>query len=82
MSAENKKRGQRGPRRAPQACGPVVWDVPAWCAQLGIGRSTFYTLEPKPKAIRIGKLCRVIEAPSEYTRRIAEMQDPASKLAA
>jgi hypothetical protein len=76
-AAKKKKQGQRGPRQAPRACGPAAWDVPAWCAQLGIGRTTFYSLKVRPQAVKLGKLCKIIEAPADYTRRVAELQKAA-----
>ena len=76
MSAGTKSnRKLRGPRRAPQACGPDVWDIPPWCGQLGIGRGTYYTLKQKPRSVRLGKLVKIIEAPAEYTRRIAALAE-------
>ena len=80
MSIEKKKRkrGEHGPRIAPRACGPHAWDIREWCAQLGIGQSTYFRLQEKPRSVRIGKLCKIIESPSAYTARLAELQQLAA----
>jgi hypothetical protein len=62
----------RGTRKAPRASGPDVWDIPEWCGQLGIGRTTFDVLEVKPKSIRIGKLRKIIESPIDYLIRVGK----------
>lgn len=52
----------------------AAWSVPEWCAALGLGRSTYYTLTTPPQSIKIGKRHLIVEAPSDYARRIAELQ--------
>jgi len=51
-----------------------VWDIPEWCIALGIGRTTYYRLDVKPRTVRLGKLIKVIESPSQYAERIAVLQ--------
>jgi prevent-host-death family protein len=70
-----KKRGQRGRRLAPRACGPDIWDIQSWCDQLGIGYSTYHTLKVQPKSVKVGQMYRVIESPADYTKRMAARQE-------
>jgi hypothetical protein len=74
MSAAKEK--TRGPRRAPRASGKAgVWDIPEWCSDFGISRNKYYLLDPKPLSIRVGKLIKILEAPADYGRRIASIQE-------
>jgi hypothetical protein len=59
-----------------------VWDIPTWCGQLGIGRSTFYSLKVKPRTVYLGKLCKIIEDPAAYARRVAALQEQGAQAAA
>jgi len=47
-----------------------------WLAQVGFGRTTFYTLpaEMKPRSIKIGSSTVVIEQPTDYLARLAARQ--------
>lgn len=58
---------EQAPRRA-------VWNRPEWCAALNLGGSTFYTLEIRPRSVKIGKRLLIVESPAEYVARIAAMQ--------
>jgi hypothetical protein len=63
---------KRGPRKAPRCSGPV-WDIPSWTAGLGIGYSTYFTLDPKPEHVTLGKnLVRIVESPADYARRVGK----------
>jgi hypothetical protein len=74
MSAVKHK--PRGPRRAPRASGQAgVWDIPPWCEALGISRNGWYRLDPKPFTVRVGKLIKIVEHPSDYGKRIASLQE-------
>jgi hypothetical protein len=47
-----------------------------WLAQVGFGRSTYYTLpaDMKPRSIKIGASTVVIEQPTDYIARLAAKQ--------
>lgn len=74
MSAERKAK-KRGPRKAPLACGPDLWSPRAWRDSFGIGTTTYYRLEPKPKMLRVGGLYFITESPGEYVRRVGKPQE-------
>lgn len=71
---QTKAPGRTGrPRKRPDAAGPV-WDRRPWCAALGIGVSTSFTLPIQPRTVKIGKLTKIIEQPAEYAERVAQLQ--------
>jgi hypothetical protein len=47
-----------------------------WAASVGISRAGFYVLPPeiKPAMVSVGKRRIVIEAPTAWLQRVAEMQ--------
>ena len=52
----------------------AAWNIPEWCRELRLGRSTFYTLSIRPRYIKVGKRLIVIESPADYAARIAKLQ--------
>lgn len=56
----------------------AAWDVPHWCDEVGISRPTFYVLDPQPKVARIGRRVRVVESPTDYLNRLADLQAKAA----
>lgn len=52
----------------------ATWAVPDWAAELGLGRSTYYTLALRPRSIKIGRRTLIVESPTQYAQRIAELQ--------
>jgi len=51
------------------------YDIPAWCAAVGISRATFYKLdgELKPVSVKIGKRHLIVERPADYMARLAKL---------
>lgn len=49
------------------------WDVPRWCAAVGVGRSSFYALPEglRPLSVKIGRRRLILEAPDQFLRRVA-----------
>ena len=72
---------QHGPSRKDerQQFEPAAWNIPTWCAALDIGRSSFYVLEVRPRAIKVGKRTLIIESPAAYAERLAAMQADAKE---
>jgi predicted DNA-binding transcriptional regulator AlpA len=50
------------------------WNIPDWCSATTIARATFYTLEHRPRTVKIGRRTVVIESPTNYLERIAQAQ--------
>ena len=51
-----------------------LWTLGAWCEQLGISLSSYYGLKEKPLAVRIGRLKRITESPTQYLERVQREQ--------
>ena len=51
------------------------WSIKQWCPVVGIGRSSFYALpdSAKPHCTTIGNHIVIIEQPSDWLTRIAEV---------
>lgn len=71
--AETSRRNTRK-RATDRESERAAWTVPGWCAELEIGRATYYTLAIRPRSIKIGRLNRIIESPADYAERMAKMQ--------
>ena len=47
------------------------WRRREWCAAIGIGRSTYYTLGPRaPRSVRVGGMRIILESPSDWLARV------------
>lgn len=57
----------------------VGWRIPEWCAAVGIGRSTYYTLrgDRAPASVKVGTMHIVAEAPADWLRRVGVEQKAA-----
>ena len=51
--------------------------VRQWCALVGISRSGFYTLNEKPKTVKLGRRTIVVECPGDYLERISKAKPKA-----
>ena len=53
---------------------PKAYRLNDWLAQVGFGRSKFYTLSPelKPRTVHIGKLQLITEQPADWLGRVAQ----------
>lgn len=71
---KQQKRSRNDTRQQQPQPARAAWNIPAWCAALGLGRSTFYILDIRPRSIKIGKRTLITEPPGEYAERIAAMQ--------
>ncbi len=65
-------------KKTAESAARATWNVPDWCAALGLGRSTYYTLTVPPRHIKIGKRHLIVESPEDYARRMAELQETAA----
>lgn len=72
QSAAPKRRKQNEPSE--QKPERAAWNIPNWCAALGLGRSTFYILAERPRTVKIGKRRLIVESPADYAARMAVMQ--------
>lgn len=56
------------------------WRIGEWCPAVGIARSTFYTLtgERAPESVKVGSMHIIVEAPSDWLRRVGTDQPKAA----
>lgn len=75
MNTERRKRKSKAHKHFVPTLPPSGFAIRDWCAQVSLGRATFYLLEneAKPRHIRVGKRIIVTESPARWLQRVTNL---------